>query len=206
MTYRIRNWRKFQHYADRCPPWVKLHYDLLTSQDWVMLDDSGRALLVVCLLIASRNNGDIPNNNGYVRRVAYMDREPDFGPLVQCGFLVPVQADASVMQADASTVLASATQETETETETEAKSTPRARACEDGQAVWPEAREVVAYATGMHCAYVGFDIHAAEYFLDHYRATGKPLADWKAAIRNWKRRDSGKWSGVPTTRRTGDVL
>ena len=31
----IKNWHKFQHYKDRNPPWIKLHYEILTRPDWV---------------------------------------------------------------------------------------------------------------------------------------------------------------------------
>ena len=84
--FTVRNWRKFQHYKDRNPPWVKLHFELLSSQDWVMLADASRCLLVACILIASRNDGKIPQNTEYLRRVAYLDNV-DFKPLIDIGFL-----------------------------------------------------------------------------------------------------------------------
>jgi len=89
---RIRNWRKFQHYKDRSPPWIKLHYDLISSKDWVTLDDCSKLLAVVCMLIASRNDGCIPNDPEYIQRVAYLKKKVDLKPLVECGFL---EADAS---------------------------------------------------------------------------------------------------------------
>lgn len=87
--YRIRNWREFQHYSKRNPPWVKLHYELLTSRDWVMLDDASRVLAVASMLLASRNDGVVPNDATYVQRVAYLNAPPNFKPLVACGFLIP---------------------------------------------------------------------------------------------------------------------
>jgi hypothetical protein len=121
--FEIRNWREFQHYKDRNPPWIKLHYSLLASEDWVMLADASRVLAVACMLVASQNDGKVPNNPEYLKRVAYLNGEnsPDFKPLIRCGFLIPL-ADASTLQADASKTLASARPETEAyreETETE---------------------------------------------------------------------------------------
>lgn len=84
--YRVRNWRQFQHYKDRNPPWIKLHFAMLSSRDWVMLDDASRVLAIACMLIASRNDGLIHNDPDYLRRVAYLSNV-DFKPLIDCGFL-----------------------------------------------------------------------------------------------------------------------
>lgn len=27
--FKVRNWEQFQHYKDRNPPWIKLHFALL---------------------------------------------------------------------------------------------------------------------------------------------------------------------------------
>lgn len=119
--FRVRNWQKFQHYAKRNPPWIKLHFSILSSEDWVTLDDASRVLAVACMLIASRNGGQVPANGEYLKRVAYLNKSPNFKPLIECGFL----ECASTMLADASAMLANACSETETETETEGAKAPR---------------------------------------------------------------------------------
>ena len=91
MAYRVKNWRQFQHYRDRNPPWIKLHFSILSSADWVLLDDASRVLAVTCMLIASRNEGVIPNNPAYLKRVAYL-KNVDFKPLISCGFLEPASS------------------------------------------------------------------------------------------------------------------
>lgn len=120
--YEVRNWSEYQHYTDRNPPWIKLHYDLLTSPDWVMLADASRLLAVVCMLIASRHDGKVPADPGYVKRIAYLNKEPDFSKLVECGFLLSastcehLQADATVcvqMQRTSVSVLSSLKKEEE---------------------------------------------------------------------------------------------
>lgn len=121
--FKVRNWEQFQHYKDRNPPWIKLHFALLSSEDWVTLDDASKLLAVVCMLIASRNNGMVPNNPAYLKRVAYLDRLPKLKPLIDCGFLENVQADDSALQAPDSGPLADARPETETEADTEKKDT-----------------------------------------------------------------------------------
>jgi hypothetical protein len=118
MIYVVRNWNRFQHYRDRNPPWIKLHFELLSSRDWVMLADASRVLAVACMLVASRNDGQIDcsaRGLQYLKRVAYLNEDPDPKPLIECGFLEP----ASNTLAHASNMQASARPETETETETE---------------------------------------------------------------------------------------
>lgn len=113
--YRVKNWERFQHYRDRNPPWIKLHFELLSSSDWVALDDASRVLAIACMLIASRNNGNVPSDPHYMLRVAYLNRLPKFKPLIDCGFLEIPQADASVLQADARPETYSKKEETEKE-------------------------------------------------------------------------------------------
>lgn len=96
--FRVRNWSEFQHYKDRDPPWIKLHFSMLSSTDWVTLDDASRVLAIACMLIASRNHGQVPNDPNYIKRVAYCKKIPKFQPLIDCGFLEA----ASTLQADAS--------------------------------------------------------------------------------------------------------
>ncbi|MDX9861644.1 MAG: hypothetical protein RBS99_12085 [Rhodospirillales bacterium] len=118
---RVKNWSKYQHYKDRNPPWIKLHVEILASEDWVMLADASRLLALVCMVVAAKHDGMVPNNPAYIRRVAYLDKTPNLKPLIECGFLEKAQADDSTAQAHASAVQATARPETETETEKERK-------------------------------------------------------------------------------------
>jgi hypothetical protein len=123
-TLSVRNWTKFQHYKDRTPPWIKLHYELLTSPDWVMIDDASKLLAVVCMLVASRNGGCVPNNPAYLRKVGQLAKLPSFKPLIDCGFLES-GADASDLLADASPHACSRETETETDKEIETPIFPK---------------------------------------------------------------------------------
>jgi hypothetical protein len=99
MRYKIKNWERYQHYKDRSPAWIKLHYELLTSPDWVMLDDASKLLAVVIMLLASRSGGEIDGNERYIQKAANLDRKVDLNPLIECGFLIML-ADASTVQAN----------------------------------------------------------------------------------------------------------
>lgn len=108
--YRIKEWEKYQHYKDRCPPWIKLHKSLLTSKTWVMLDDASRVLAVACMMLAADTDNKIPIDPAYMRRVAYLNSDPDFGPLLETEFLELVKEKNGRKQ-DASKALAICTTE-----------------------------------------------------------------------------------------------
>lgn len=65
------------------------------------LDDASRVLAIACMLVASKNMGSVPADEHYFRRVAYLNKKPNFKPLLDCGFLEISQANASTFQADA---------------------------------------------------------------------------------------------------------
>lgn len=101
--YRIKNWREFQHYKDRNPPWIKLHFSILSSDDWVTLDDTSRVLAIACMLLGSKKDGMIDGSNHgleYIKRVAYLKKLPNLKPLISCGFLEPA-SECKQMLADA---------------------------------------------------------------------------------------------------------
>jgi hypothetical protein len=57
---KIKNWEKFQHFKDRRPPWVKLYRDLLDDIEWHELDPVCAKVLVMLWLIASEDEGRVP--------------------------------------------------------------------------------------------------------------------------------------------------
>jgi hypothetical protein len=59
---RIKNWSKFQHFKDRRPPWVKLYRDILDDIEWHELDPLAAKVLVMLWLIASEDEGRIPDS------------------------------------------------------------------------------------------------------------------------------------------------
>lgn len=117
MRYRIKNWSDYQHYKDRCPPWIKLHHALLTSEVWVMGTDATRTLAVASMLLASRNDDNDGTFNGdpeYIKRFAYLNTKPDFKQLIEYNFIELVQ--------DASNALAICNTEKSREEESRAES------------------------------------------------------------------------------------
>ena len=118
---RVAKWETFQHYKDRNPPWIKLHRSLMTSETWVSASNEGRVLAIACMMLAADTGNEIPANSRYIRRVAYLDFDPDFNELLELGFLEWIENTQEIAGSlgDASAVLADARPETETETETD---------------------------------------------------------------------------------------
>lgn len=82
-----------------------------------MLDDASKLLAIVCMVVAAKHEGIVPNNPAFLRRVAYLNSAPNLKPLVECGFLVPL-ADASKQEQEQ----AEFRPEKETEADTEKES------------------------------------------------------------------------------------
>lgn len=114
MKLRIRNWDRWQSYRkDRGqPPWIKIHRCIMRNPEWVDLTDAQRGQLVAIWLLAADHDGVIPASPATIRKLCFMDSEPNLKVLMEKGF---IEHDATLAsewrQADAP--------ETETETETE---------------------------------------------------------------------------------------
>lgn len=98
MRYIIKNWRKYQHYKGRRPPWIKVHKSILTSEDWVNTPDASKVLLFVCMMAAQLDQAGDGSFNGspaYLKKVCCLDKAPNLQPLLDCKFIVEVD-DASI--------------------------------------------------------------------------------------------------------------
>ncbi len=89
---RVVNWERFQHYKHRNPPWIKLYVEMLSSRTWVTLDDSNRVLAFAVLMLAARHENKIPLDPAYIRRVAYLNTDPNFAGLLETNFVEIVDA------------------------------------------------------------------------------------------------------------------
>lgn len=75
MKLRIKNWAKFQHFKDRRPPWIKLYRDILDDPDWFALDGDSAKTLVMLWLIASEDDGFLPDTKKLVFRLRTTEQE-----------------------------------------------------------------------------------------------------------------------------------
>jgi len=72
---KIKNWSKFQHFKDRKPPWVKLYRDVLDDMEWYELDPLASKVLVMCWLIASEDDGCLPNSKTLAFRLRMTEKQ-----------------------------------------------------------------------------------------------------------------------------------
>ena len=86
--YEITGWNEYQHYGDKKQvPWIKLHFRLLTSESWIMLDDSHRCLMITCMLHASEHHGRIEKSIEYLKNLGRINGNVSFKPLIELGFI-----------------------------------------------------------------------------------------------------------------------
>ena len=60
----IKDWKRFQHYKRRSPPWIRLYRDLVDNTEWRGLSDSAARLLVELWVLASelQPGGRVPHD------------------------------------------------------------------------------------------------------------------------------------------------
>lgn len=75
MAARVKNWKRFQHFKDRRPPWIKLYRDLLDDPDWHELSGDEAKALVMIWLVASENDGNLPDNRKLAFRLRIDERQ-----------------------------------------------------------------------------------------------------------------------------------
>jgi len=119
-----KKWADFQHYKDRCPPWIKLHSDLLNDRVFMRLPLASKALAPLLWLLASESKDgrfDASIEELEFRlRLSKSEIETGLKSLIDNGFFL----DASTMLAPC---LQTAIPETEGETEKEERKAPAKR-------------------------------------------------------------------------------
>ena len=137
MLLQPKNWAVFQHYKDRCPPWIKLHRDLLNDRSFMRLPIASKAIAPMLWLLASESKDGVFDGSldELVFRLHITPKEYQDGvkPLIDNDFFNVV----SGMIAECKQVAIPET-ETETETKTEKKATSVATPSGVSDSVWQE--------------------------------------------------------------------
>ena len=130
----IKHWKKFQHFKDRKPPWVKLYRDVLDDIEWYELDPLASKVLVMCWLIASEDDGRLPPVKTLAFRLRMTEKQTNdcLNKLSHWLEQDDINAISDRYQDDRL--------ETETETEKETKKKATVVATPDGvsQSVWED--------------------------------------------------------------------
>ena len=112
----IPNLERWQHYKDRCPPWIKLHRDILNDYKYSCLQDASKLHLMMIWLLASQMDNKLPNDPKWIASRINATDPVNLKELIKHGFIV---ADSTALASCEQVDIAEA--ETETETETEGK-------------------------------------------------------------------------------------
>ena len=83
----IENWREFQHYRDRNPPWIKLYVNLLDDYDYYSLPDNHKLILIHLWLLASKTNNNIPYDLQWIKTTLNLNIAIEIEPLIKAGFI-----------------------------------------------------------------------------------------------------------------------
>lgn len=140
MLLRPKNWDKFQHYKDRCPPWIKLHRDLLNDREFACLPLASKALAPLLWLLASESkDGSFDASvDELVFRLRFKasDVESGLKPLIDKGFFIVA---SGVLAECLQPAIPETERETEAETKTKKKTAAVAAPPEGvSQSVWED--------------------------------------------------------------------
>jgi len=120
MLLQPKNWAVFQHYKDRCPPWIKLHRDLLNDRVFMRLPIASKAIAPMLWLLASESKDGVFDGSldELVFRLHITEKEYQAGvkPLIDNDFFIIASGVLAERLQDALPE-----REGETEKETEAK-------------------------------------------------------------------------------------
>jgi hypothetical protein len=101
MKLRVKNWADFQHYKDRCPPWIKLHKNLLDDYEFHCLPVASRALAPCLWLIASEDLEGVidANTEKLAFRLRQTQKQIDdaLTPLIEKGFFIKEQSASNAL-------------------------------------------------------------------------------------------------------------
>ena len=141
MLLQPKNWAVFQHYKDRCPPWIKLHRDLLNDRAYMRLPIASKAIAPMLWLLASESKDGVFDGSldELVFRLHITPKEYQDGvkPLIDNDFFNVV----SGVIAECKQVAIPET-EGETETKTEKKATSVAPPEGVSDSVWQEFKSL----------------------------------------------------------------
>jgi hypothetical protein len=186
---KIKNWSKFQHFKDRKPPWVKLYRELLDDIEWHLLDPKAAKVLTMLWLIASEDDGCLPDIKTLAFRLRLSETETKTAVLKLSHWLI--QDDINMIseryQSDSLETEKETEKETERETEVDRPTSAKSQSTRldpdwqlpDDWAVWAKQHRP---ELNVNQIADGFK----DYWLSQAGVKARK-ADWFATWRNWIR-------------------
>jgi len=182
MLLQPKNWAVFQHYKDRCPPWIKLHRDLLNDRSYMRLPIASKALAPMLWLLASESKDGVFDGSldelVFRLHISEKDYQAGVKPLIDNNFFTVVSGVLAER-------LQTAIPETETETETKKeKKTLGKRLASDFS--FPKEWEEFCQTERPELSPVKTFDQFKDYWIAQAGQKGVKL-DWFATWRNWVR-------------------
>jgi hypothetical protein len=180
---RIKNWSQFQHFKDRRPPWIKLYRDILDDIEWHSLDPQASKVLVMCWLIASESDGELPDIKTLAFRLRMSEKNTSDAIIKLSHWLE--QDDIGVISERYQDVIPETERETEKEKRQNVQRGTRLPANFNFPKIWCD-----------FCAEQRPDLNVQktfDEFKDYWIAQPGQKGvktDWDATWRNWVRRQS----------------
>ncbi len=95
---RVKDWKKFQHYKDRRPGWIKLHRSYMDDHDFQKLPVASRALAPMLWLLASESmDGTLTpdvSELAWKFRQSVSEVSEGLAALIDAGFFIKEQSDS----------------------------------------------------------------------------------------------------------------
>ena len=207
MLLQPKNWANFQHYKDRCPPWIKLHRDLLINREFMCLPLASKAIAPLLWLLACESKDGVFDASidelQFRLHLSNKDIQDGLKPLIDKGFFII-----------ASGVLADSLQDAIPERETEAeKETERETKKYSNRGSRLPVDFVLPEDWIGFCQQYRPDLipqRVFEEFKDYWTAlpAGKGTkSDWTATWRNWVRRQNApKNTGLSKSGQTNQTV
>ena len=184
MLLQPKNWAVFQHYKDRCPPWIKLHRDLLNDRAYMRLPIASKAIAPMLWLLASESKDGVFDGSldELVFRLHITEKEYQAGvkPLIDNNFFTVV---SGVLAERLQTAIPETERETETETKKEKKTLGKRLASDFS---FPKEWEEFCQTERPELSPVKTFDQFKDYWIAQAGQKGVKL-DWFATWRNWVR-------------------
>jgi len=184
MLLQPKNWAVFQHYKDRCPPWIKLHRDLLNDRAYMRLPIASKAIAPMLWLLASESKDGVFDGSldELVFRLHISEKEYKDGvkPLIDNDFFNVV---SGVLAERLQTAIPETERETETETKKEKKTLGKRLASDFS---FPKEWEEFCQTERPELSPVKTFDQFKDYWIAQAGQKGVKL-DWFATWRNWVR-------------------
>jgi hypothetical protein len=190
MLLQPKNWGTFQHYKDRCPPWIKLHRDLLINREFMCLPLASKAIAPLLWLLACESKDGVFDASSdelqFRLHLSLKDINDGLKPLIDKGFF----RIASGVLAECLQV-ATPERETEAERETETETKKNSNRGTRLPADLMLSTDWISFCRKERSDL--FPEKVFEEFKDYW--TAQPgqkgvKTDWDATWRNWVRRQN----------------